>query len=351
MVPLCREVSFRKARDPGGFLFRISDEEPYNGAALNASTLFLFILGFVSLYGGGEFLVRGASRIARSLGISSLVIGLTVVAFGTSAPELAVSVRASSLGIADIAAGNVVGSNIFNILVILGLSALAAPLNVPRHILRRDVPVLILCSFLLLGFALKGDISRFQGVLLLLGILAYTAVCYMTGREKREFTCEAYPWIFQKSRLLQHGWDILFILSGIALLVLGARWMVSSGVELARWMGVSELVIGLTLIAAGTSLPELATSVVASIHREREIAVGNAVGSSIFNILCVLGAAALVRPLPVSPDLLRLNLPVMVGAAIVCVPVFATGRRISRGEGVFFLLAYAAYVLFLFRIL
>jgi cation:H+ antiporter len=255
-----------------------------------------FALGLVALVVGAELLVRGASKLALSFGISSLVVGLTVVAFGTSAPEMAVSVQSSWSGRVDIALGNVVGSNIFNVLVILGLSALVTPLVVHQQVIRQEVPVMIGVSLLLWALALDGGISRWEGILLAALVVGYTVLLIrQSRRETAAVQAEVEAEYQEAFDGPPRGWDshwgaqALLILAGLALLVAGAQWLVEAAVGFARQFGVSELIIGLTIVAAGTSLPEVATSVMAAIRGERDIAVGNVVGSNIFNILAVLG--------------------------------------------------------------
>jgi cation:H+ antiporter len=304
--------------------------------------------GLILLTLGAELLVRGASKLAAIFGVPSLVIGLTVVAFGTSAPELAVSVSSAWNGQSDIALGNVVGSNIFNVLFILGLSAIITPLAVNRQLIRRDVPIMIAVSTLLLLLALDGSISRIDGLILFLGILLYTWVSIRSGRGTQnanpgsQSSEQAKP--YTRATLLTY---LALTLGGLALLVLGADLFVKGAVECARWLGLSELVIGLTIVAAGTSLPEVATSVVAALKKERDIAIGNVVGSNIFNILAVLGAAALVRPVAIAPAALSFDIPVMLAVVAACLPVFYTGLSIARWEGVLFLFYYAAYTTYL----
>ena len=309
-------------------------------------TLILLAVGLAMLVCGAELLVRGASALAASLGISRLVIGLTVVAFGTSAPEMAVSVMAAWEGQAGIALGNVVGSNICNVLLILGLSAVVAPLVVARQVVRLEVPIMIGTSLLLILFALDGTLVRWEGGLLFAGVIGYTV--WTIRRSRRELRDLAEPGVAAppasgRTRQLTE------ILSGLALLVLGSKWLVDAAVIIARHLGVSDLVIGLTIIAVGTSLPELATSVLASWRGERDIAVGNVVGSNIFNILSVLGLTALVAPagLPVPPVALTFDLPVMLAVAVACLPIFMAGYRINRWEGLLFIFYYVVYVLFL----
>jgi cation:H+ antiporter len=315
-------------------------------------TVALFVVGLVLLGGGAELLVRGASRLAAAAGVSPLVVGLTVVAFGTSAPELAVAVQAALTGTAgaNLVVGNVVGSNIFNVLVILGLSALITPLAVVQQLVRVDVPVMIGVSVLTLVLALDGQISRIEGVLLFAGIVLYLVNAGIQGRKARRLLASSEP--PEEAAAEQPGspWrNLVLVVAGLAMLVLGARWLVAAAIEIARAMGLSELVIGLTIVAVGTSLPEVAASVAASLKGERDLAVGNAIGSCLFNILAVLGLAALVAPegIAVARSALHFDIPVMIAVAFACLPVFFTGCVISRWEGLLFLLYYAAYTAFL----
>ena len=311
-----------------------------------------FALGLIALVVGAELLVRGASKLAISFGISPLVVGLTVVAVGTSAPEMAVSVQSAWSGQVDIALGNVVGSNIFNVLFILGASALIVPLLVHQQIVRQEVPVMIGASLLLWAMAADGGISRWEGLLLASLVFGYTIVIIRQSRRETAAIKAEYDEAFEGGA---QGWDahwgvqILLILGGLALLVLGSNWLVEAAVAFAKHLGVSELVIGLTIVAAGTSLPEVATSILAAIRGERDIAVGNVVGSSIFNILAVLGISASVAPseLLVPPSLLAFDLPVMVAVAVACLPIFFTGHLIARWEGGLFLALYVTYTLYL----
>lgn len=310
--------------------------------------LFLFILGLVILVIGAEMLVRGASRLANAAGISPLVVGLTVVAFGTSAPELAVSVQASLQGQADISLGNVVGSNIFNVLFILGISAVITPLAVAQKLVRIEVPLMIAASCLVYLMSFNGVIGRIEGMLLLSGIVWYTYFAIVQGRRESQAIRAEYESEFGVEEPVggrRLALQAVYILTGLALLVQGSRWLVDGAVAVARTLEVSDLVIGLTIVAAGTSLPEVATSVVASVRGEREIAVGNVVGSNIFNLLAVLGLSAAVASNGILvPNLaLRFDLPVMIVVALACLPIFFTGRRIARWEGFFFLAYYCAY--------
>ncbi len=309
-------------------------------------TLILFVVGLALLIVGAEALVRGASRLAAIMGISPLVIGLTVVAYGTSTPELTVSAVTAFQGKTDIALGNVVGSNIFNVLFILGLSALIIPLSVHAQLLRFDVPLMIGVSLLTWVLGFDGRIGVLDGGILFAGLIAYTTwSVYASRKESRpvqqEFASEFGPPELPasgsgKRQMLA---NVGFVLAGLAMLVLGSKWFVDGASEIARMAGLTELVIGLTVVAAGTSLPEVATSVVAAMKGERDIAVGNVIGSNLFNILGVLGTAGLMSGLndsgglAVSETALRFDIPVMIAAAVGCLPIFLTGRTISRLEG------------------
>lgn len=319
---------------------------------MDALTLVLFVVGLGLLIAGAEVLVRGASRLAAGFGISPLVIGLTVVAFGTSSPELAVSVSSAYAGEADIAFGNVVGSNIFNILFILGIAALIAPLIVQQQLVRLDVPIMIGVSVLLIIFASDLIISRLEGVILFAGIVAYTIFLIRQSRkEKSDQVKEEYEQEYAEKPKGAAGIlkNLLFIIAGLAMLVVGSRWLVDGAVSFARVLGVDELVIGLTIIAAGTSLPEVAASIIASLKGERDIAVGNVVGSNIFNILSVLGLSSIVAPngIPVPPEAFNFDLWFMLAVAIACLPIFFTGMEIKRWEGAVFLFYYIAYTAYL----
>ncbi len=319
---------------------------------MSLTVLGLFVLGLLLLVAGAELLVRGASRLAARLGISPLVIGLTVVAFGTSTPELAVTVQAGLAGQADIAVGNIVGSNIFNVLFILGLAALIVPLVVSQQLVRLEVPLMIGVSVLFLVMALDGRISGFDGMLLFAGIVAYTVFTVRQSRKESAAVRAEYAQEYGDGQSAGRGrlpLQIALIVAGLVLLVLGAHWLVGGAVVIARHFGVSELIIGLTIVAAGTSLPEVATSIVAALRGERDIAVGNVVGSNIFNILAIAGIASMVTPggLEVAPALIRFDIPVMIAVALACLPIFASGHLIARWEGALFLGYYAAYVLYL----
>lgn len=312
--------------------------------------LLLFAAGLAGLVLGASLLVRGASKLALSFGISPLVVGLTIVAFGTSAPEVAVSVGAVLDGKADIAIGNVVGSNIFNVLFILGVSAIIVPLVVNAQIIRLDVPIMIGVSLLTLVMSLDGRISVLEGMLLFAGIVAYTAFQIQQARKEKQAIQEEYAGNAGSRRGSSNMlMNIGLVIIGLVLLVVGSGWLVNGAIALAKVLGVDDLVIGLTIVAAGTSLPEVATSILAAIRKERDIAVGNVVGSNIFNILAVLGLSSIVSPngLSVSPAIVAFDNPVMLVVAIACLPIFFTGREIARWEGVVFLGFYVAYTAYL----
>ena len=311
-------------------------------------TFLLLVAGLVLLVYGAELLVRGASALAVSAGISPLVVGLTVVAFGTSAPELAVSVLSAWHGQPGIALGNVVGSNICNVLLILGLSAAVAPLVVARQVVWLEVPIMIGTSLLLILFALDGMLVRWEGGVLFAGVICYTV--WTVRRSRRELREQTPAGVADElPAASSRSWQLLEILGGLVLLGVGSKLLVDGAVTIARHLGVSDLIIGLTIIAIGTSLPELATSVLASLRGQRDIAVGNVVGSNIFNILSVLGLTTLVAPagLPIPTAALTFDLPVMLAVAVACLPIFLTGHRIYRWEGLLFLGYYVVYVLFL----
>lgn len=314
-------------------------------------TFVLFVVGLILLIVGAELLVRGASRLAASIGISPLIIGLTVVAFGTSSPEMVVSVQSSLGGNPNLALGNVVGSNIFNVLFILGFSAIITPLIVSQQLIRLDVPIMVGISALTWLFALNGAIERWEGVLLFLLIIAYTAFSVYISRRESKAVQDEYAEAFgvpdtKRSNLLL---NLVFVAAGLGTLVLGSRWLVESAIIFAEVLGISDLIIGLTIVAAGTSLPEVATSIMASIKGERDIAIGNVVGSNIFNLMAVLGLSATVSPVGVSvaPNALAFDIPVMTAIAVACLPIFFTGNRLSRWEGLLFLGYYVAYTVYL----
>lgn len=317
-------------------------------------TFVYLIAGLVLLVAGAEVLVRGAAKLAAQFGIPPLIIGLTVVAFGTSAPETAVSVQAAFNSSGDLAIGNVIGSNIANVLLILGLTAVVAPLIVSRQLIRLDVPIMIGASLVVYALAWDGSLSRLDGALLFAGVLAYTGFLIISSRRDKSAVAEDDE--FAKEFGLDepakpYAWAINLglIIAGLVLLVTGSNFLVDSAVTMARALGISELVIGLTVVAIGTSLPELATSIMAAIKGERDIAVGNIVGSNIFNLLCVLGLASMVSPqaINVAANALAFDFPVMIAVAVACLPIFFAGYRINRWEGLLFLAYYVAYTVYL----
>ena len=322
-------------------------------------TVLTFVFGLAVLAAGGELLIRSSSRLASDLGVSRLFIGLTVVAFGTSAPEAVVSVTAALRGSSDLALGTVIGSSILNVLFILGLSALIIPLAVSVQVVRFDVPVLVGVSVLCLLLGLDGVVGRWDGLLLLAVLVVHVFVIYRKGLQSKDSDPQSpvqrgpeapagvprplAPW---KGRAV----NVLIVVASFVLLALGSRWLVESASTLARWLGLSDLVIGLTVVAAGTSLPEVATSVMAAMRGERDIAVGNVIGSNIFNILGVLGLAASLAPggVTVSPAVLAFDVPVMVAAAVLCLPIFFNGMTVFRWEGGLLLgyfVIYTTYIL------
>ncbi|MDA1306471.1 MAG: calcium/sodium antiporter [Acidobacteria bacterium] len=316
--------------------------------------LLLFLAGLSLLVVGANALVRGASKLALSFGISPLVIGLTIVSFGTSAPEVAVSVGAVLDGTSDIAIGNVVGSNIFNVLFILGISALIVPLVVNIQLIRQEVPIMLGASLLLLVFTADGTLSLLDGAILFALLVAYTVFLVVQSRRETQAANAEFAEAIQPAE--PGAWDshwaaqVGLIAVGLAALVLGSDYLVQASVSVAKAIGVSDLVIGLTIVAAGTSMPEVATSVAAAIKGERDIAVGNVVGSNTFNILGCLGLSGLVSGnlgLAVAPSVLAFDIWVMLAVALACLPVFRTGREIARWEGGVFLGYYVAYVTYL----
>tara|TARA_R110002049_G_scaffold33716_5_gene110963 strand:+ start:1362 stop:2429 length:1068 start_codon:yes stop_codon:yes gene_type:complete len=304
----------------------------------------MFLAGLAALVLGAELLVRGAARLAAGFGISPLVIGLTIVAMGTSSPEMAVSVGAALEGESAIAVGNVVGSNIFNVLVILGLSALIIPLAVSAQIVRQEIPIMIGASILLIGLGLDRVIGHGEAALLLGLLAAYTV--FLVRQSRAVTPADGNDAAVPLSGTGHRTWvQLLLIVAGLMLLVFGADWLVTAATVFARQMGVTDLVIGLTIVAAGTSMPELATSIVAALRGQRDIAIGNVVGSNTFNILGCVGVTALVAPggLAVADAVMHFDVWVMLAVAVACVPVFLTGRRIARWEGAMFVAYYVAY--------
>lgn len=317
-----------------------------------------FLAGLGALILGAEVMVRGGAKIASRLGISPIVVGLTVVSIGTSMPELAVGVVAASEGNGALAVGNIAGTNVVNLLFVLGLSAMILPLALEMRTLRFELPVMAGAALLLWALAAGGVLSRLDGLVLVIGAIVYTAaVIIASRRETRDVQAEfadAYPADgttttpeqVSGSRTALH---VGMTLGGIAVIVVGADWLVDAAVGMAREFGVSDALIGLTVVAIGTSAPELVTTVVSTLRGERDIAVGNLLGSSIYNILLILGVTALVpaHGLALPTVLVRIDIPIMVAVTLVCIPIFISGRRVGRTEGAVMVVAYLAYLAFL----
>jgi cation:H+ antiporter len=298
------------------------------------------------LFLGGEGVIRGSSALALRVGISALVVGLTVVAFGTSSPELIVSVKAALIGNSSIALGNVIGSNIANIALIIGVSALIRPLNVHANVIKREIPIMIGVSILLIIFLSDGKINKIEGMILFSLLLIYTVFNILLSlKESKEIKNEFESEL--KTRL-KVSTAVLFFIVGLALLIFGADLFLKGAIALAKIFNISDVVIGLTIVAVGTSLPELFTSVVASIKKESDIAVGNVVGSNIFNILSILGITAIISPVS-SAGISQVDLTIMLAAALVLLPLSYTNFKISRAEGLFLIIGYISYIIFLLQ--
>ena len=295
--------------------------------------------GLLLLIAGAELMVRGAVRLAARLHVRPLIIGLTIVALGSSAPQMAVSLQATLAQNADIAVGSVIGSCIFNILVTLGLSALIIPLRVSRQLVRLDIPLMIGASLLVFVLAWNKELDRVDGLILLAALVLYLGLLLRqsqhSARPPSHDETPKAPWVS----------SVLMIVAGLAMLVYAAHLLLGAAVAVATDLGLSERIIGLTIVAVSTSLPELATSLIAALRGQRDIAVGNVIGSNLFNLLGVLGLTALIAPSPlsVSPNALDFDLPVMLGVAVLCLPLFYTGYRVTRAEGLLFLGLYLAY--------
>lgn len=311
----------------------------------------LVLVGLAALVVGAEFVVRGGSRLATRLGISPIVVGLTVVSVGTSTPELAVGIEAAIQGDGALAVGNIAGTNIVNLLLILGLSAAIRPLVLQLQTLRVDLPMMAAAAVVLLVMSLDGYLSRLEGVVLLVGALAYTVVVVRLARRESVAVQVEYAHEYPKpdgDHARRHvAVDAAVLVGGIVIVVLGADWLVDGAVVLARTLGVSEAVIGLTIVAIGTSAPELVTTIVSTIRGDRDIAIGNLIGSSVYNIALILGTTAAVAPIVIVPELVRIDLPLMTAVTLLCVPVFVTGRRVARLEGFLFVSAYLVYLAYL----
>lgn len=312
----------------------------------------MLIGGFIGLILGGELLVRGASNLAAVANIPPLLIGLTVVAFGTSAPELAVSVQSCYAGNTDLAVGNVVGSNISNLLLILGAAALVAPLSVSRQLFRLDIPVMIGTAAILLGVGWDGIITMGEGIAMVVGLVVYLCWTFILGKREakalEEELSDLTPCAVKRTKLALFSY-VASLVGGLVLLIGGANWLVQACMEIAQQFGVSEAVIALTVVAIGTSLPELAISVIASARGKRDLAVGNVVGSNILNVLCVIGISSIVAPagVKVSQEFLAFHMPLMLAISLACLPIFLTSFGVSRLEGAGMIFYYATYITWL----
>ncbi len=314
----------------------------------------ILLVGLVVLYFGAEGFVSGASSLALRMGIAPLVVGLTVVSSGTSAPELLVSLLASFEGAGDIAIGNIVGSNIANILLVLGATALVRPLTVHAQVVNREMPFMVGASLLFIALGWDGELSRLDGVVLLMAMGGYLAVTYVMARREMRGVEEALrasdEQIDASDEDIAPRWKaVLMLVFGLAGLVVGAKLMVDSAITIAKIMEIPELVVGISVVAVGTSLPELATSVVATFKGESDLAVGNAVGSNIFNILLVLGCVAVVTVQKIEPDVRNIDLWVMLGTAVGIWPLLRHGFTLDRWKGAILLIVYAVYMVSLFN--
>lgn len=324
---------------------------------MDITSVLLFCAGLAALLIGARELVIGSSRLAAFLGIPPLIIGLTVVAFGTSAPELAIAIQATWSHQPGIAVGNIVGSNICNVLIVLGLTALISPVAVHSQVVKKDVPIMIGISAGMLVLALDGSIGRLDGFLLVAGLGAYLFFTLRRGSaengvvpDPKEAANDHRQVGTRLTRTL--ATSVFRAIAGLALLTFGSDWLVTSSVAFARVFGVSELVIGLTIVAIGTSLPEIATSIIACRQGKGDLAIGNVIGSNIFNLLSVLGITAAISPsgVLVSAEALKFDIPVMLGVALMTLPILYTGYEIERWEGALFLSYYVAYAVGIFLI-
>ena len=304
------------------------------------------LVALVLLYFGANWLVKGSSSLALAAGVSPLVAGLTVVAFGTSSPELVVSIQTALAGKGNIAIGNVVGSNLFNICIILGISAVISPLKIKLQLLKIDIPILIFTTIGFMLLFMDRHISRWEGIILLSGIIIYTIVnIYIARREKNDQVIEEFNQSVVPFKTKWY-WSAGMVIAGIGILVAGSEFLVKGAVDIARSLGVGETIIGITIIAAGTSLPELASSVVATIRKEYDIAIGNIVGSNIFNILGILGISAVLKPLS-AISISNIDLFVMLGVTLLLLPFFRTHYTLKRDEGIFMIGMYLIYLYYL----
>ena len=315
-------------------------------------TILLFILGLVGLIAGAELFLKAVDHFGLKWGVSPLIMGLTVVAFATGAPELAISIKASLSGNADLVLGNIIGSNVANILLILGISALISPLNITKRVVMIDVPIVIAASATLYILALDGTLSKFDGIILFGGFLAYSLFTFFQIKKHKDDGEVEEVFHYEKSMDELAKGSFFYIKNGgmlaigLVLIVLGSNWMVDSAVTIATILGLSELVIGLTIVSIGTSLPEVATSLSAARKGNADIAVANVMGSNLYNLLLTLGLTLLIAPevLTVSVDAIRLDLPFMVAVSIACIPIFIAGFNLTRMDGSIFLFYYVTYL-------
>ncbi|MGB2968260.1 MAG: calcium/sodium antiporter [Phycisphaerae bacterium] len=301
----------------------------------------LLLVSVGVLYAGAELLVRGSGRLAIAMRIRPLVVGLTVVAFATSAPEFVVGLTATLRNVSDIAVGNIIGANIANVGLIIGLSALVRPLQVHKHLWRKEVPAMIGAQALLWIFCLNGMLGRWEGLTLVAVLVAFVVWMIRTAKDR-----EAAPLPDGVKEKPRRAVNVIQVVAGVALLVLGGNLLVHGAVGVAKVAGLSHLAIGLTVVAFGTTVPELATSVVAARRGEGDIAVGNAIGSVFFNTACVLGLASALRPINISWDVYWIKLPVMLALVLVLVPFVRTGSRVARWEGAVLVACYVAFVVY-----
>jgi len=305
--------------------------------------ILFFLAGLLILYFGADWLVKGASRLAITLNVQPVIVGLTVVAFGTSLPEFVVSFIGAMRELPDIALGNIVGSNIVNIGFIIGLSAIIFPLSVYMKLLKFEVPFMIFAAFLLFIFSINGTVSRMDSILFAVIFSGYIAYTIRAAKKETPDVAGEYREFLRVRDSIKK--DIVLIIAGLAVLIAGAEILLISAVSIARAMGISELIIGMTIVAVGTSLPELATSAVAAFKREADISIGNIVGSNIFNILFILGVTGIIRPVSVHPEAWRLHMPVMVFFSLLLFIFMKTGNVISRAEGAVMVLLYISYIM------
>jgi cation:H+ antiporter len=309
----------------------------------------VFILvGFVALIGGGDLLVKGAVGIAAKAKLSKLVIGMTVISFGTSAPELIVSLNSASQGLPEIAIGNVIGSNIANIALVLGVTVLIFPMPVSRNSIRFDWPMMMLSSLLFFVFALNLTIERWEGLLLFLILILFIVFLIRNSRKGNQVELDEIENIGEITSKINVWKQVLFIVIGLVGLFLGSKLLISSATSIATEFGVSKHVIGITIIAFGTSVPELATSVIAAFKKETDISVGNLIGSNIFNVMAVLGLTGIVKPIPIEPNVIQWDMYWMLGVALILLPMMVFRRKVYRFSGAILLAIYVFYILSLF---